>query len=1739
METLTKRRGGFRARCTVMGQSLTTELAKPTPDLETIESYHLELLRLRDSILDLDSQILELTTENSDQEIADSSDKMMKVNLFISRAAKALLPPPSQDQLAQNPNNRNHQSYHQNQNRNAVFAKLPQLYLLKFDGDPLSWNSFWELFKTSVHDRTDLPAPSKFQYLIGQLQGEALKLVNGFSHTAEEYAEAIDLLVKTYGDKKILIQSRLNALFDIPSPEPTAESLSEFRSDYEGHLRVLKTLGTDVEASGFVFAHLLMRKLPVTTRDNLNRANTAESWSLQVFRDSIKVEIDNLAALNDKPCKSNLNIKTKFTPTASFPNVSKSVKSRSCQLCKGEHLIFNCSTYETPKSRSDRVKALKLCFNCLMSNHTVAQCLNSNSCRVCQKRHHTSLHKNSKSENSKTVKNKTDESPAEAQLVSTSSAQSHSLNRTSILPTADVILTNDKISVKGKALLDTGSQRSFVLKSVVQSLKLKSHKTLDLKIDGFQSKGKTETYGVVNLPIHTDEGIITIEACVVTTMVDRIYMPGRESLISQIKSSGYQLADKTSVDKFDRIDLLIGVDHYFKFVHGENLVDDIYQVSSKLGTLIMGTIYDGNADNASVSTVLRVGVSDTKDDQNLNKLWELETIGISKPETDDRVALEKFQSSLKFDGTKYYANLPWRNDTVKLPSNISMAYSRMKSMWSTLKKDLNKLNHYDSVIKNQLERGFIEEVTDCTVASKRTHYLPHHFVEKNSETTPLRVVFDCSAKTGQNSYSLNDCLLTGPSLVHHMASILLRFRLDDFMCSADIEKAFLMVGLNPDDRDSCRFFWPENVHDENSKIKTYRFCVVLFGSTASQFLLNSTLIHHLSKYDSIESKKLQRNIYIDNVLASFNSESLMKKFFSDAIKIMSDGGFTLREWVSNSTKFNENLPNEYRNKSDTHRILGVDWDVKNDEIKLTPFVPPSDFVPTKREVLKFVSKTFDIYGILLPITITSKLLIQDIWSNSIGWDEKIPETLYKTWKTYVENLSKISISFQRKIGNFKRPVLHVFADASKRTFGAVAYFAENGETSFVMAKSRLAPMKPPSLPQLELTALNIAARLANFIVSSYENELQIERIMLWSDSQITISWMKSNKVKTSYVCQRKENILKLCPNAEINHISGMENPSDLLTRGISASKFNENSLWFNGPNFIKNLEHVNCITTADPALDTECEIVSNLTTECEIVSNLITERSEPVIEVAKYSSYSKALRITAYVLKFISKIKRKTSHENCCIRRKICTNHLKEAEKILVKTYQQFHFGSVFDFFEGTCKSKPSIVNQLRLFLDDGLIKCDGRIQNSNVPECTKFPILLPSKSDLTNLIVIHNHRMSLHAGVNHLLAHLRGKWWIPRGRQVIKKVLKICVKCLKVQGQAYSRPVDPPLPASRITKVKPFQVCGIDYTGALTVKTRGGSDKAYIVLFTCAVSRAIHLEVVYSLSELDLLYAMIRFSSRRSYPQILYSDNATNMVAAAKTLDQISKTSSVRNFLTENRIEWRFITPRASWHGGMWERLIGMTKDTLKKVIGKSCLTPIELETLVTQIELKLNVRPLTYTSSDLSDLQPVTPSQLMLGFNLTEFPIVLKDDEINDPSFGSRDHVSKLIDYRSKILTEFWNRWQHEYLTSLRERHKIVFDGNLVPKLGDVVLVHENVPRTNWKLGMVEKLIPGSDSHVRTVQVRTSTGSIFRPVSKLYPLELNCETRAEMLEPNLAVQSRPRRLAAQKALDRLKEVV
>ena len=230
--------------------------------------------------------------------------------------------------------------------------------------------------------------------------------------------------------------------------------------------------------------------------------------------------------------------------------------------------------------------------------------------------------------------------------------------------------------------------------------------------------------------------------------------------------------------------------------------------------------------------------------------------------------MQDFADTVRYDETegRYEVGLPWNENKPLLKSNYGTAMGRLRGLQRRFQVNTDYKDTYSKVITEQIERGFIEEVPCGQSEGSVIHFLSHHGVKKESPTTPVRVVFDCSAKSA-NGLSLNDCLESGPSLVPDLVGVLLRLRMNRFAWISDIEKAFLMVKLKQEDRDAVRFLWPVDVDDLNSTCKIYRFRVVLFGATCSQFLLNATILHHLDvmKLDEESRSRIQEGLYIDNL----------------------------------------------------------------------------------------------------------------------------------------------------------------------------------------------------------------------------------------------------------------------------------------------------------------------------------------------------------------------------------------------------------------------------------------------------------------------------------------------------------------------------------------------------------------------------------------------------------------------------------------------------------------------------------------------------------------------------------------------------------------------------------------------------------------------------------------------------------------------------------------------------------
>ena len=975
MDILIRQRGGHRGLVTSLINKVDVALAETPPDITMLDGYKTELENQQHTLSTLDDRIQE--SLDTDQKMSDDISKSSEIRIKILYKIGQILRLLEVHAMGSEHQSSNHRGGGSNGN-----VRLPPLTLSTFDGNPMQWPAFWDLFNSAIHERNDLSSSAKFHYLISQLRGDAQNLLAGFDHTDAEYDEAVELLTNTYGKSKLIIQARLHAVFDLDPPEASSTALSRFRAAYEGHLRALKSLGCNITDSGYIYAALLMRKLPRRLADNINRATNSDSWTLEELRRAIDDEIILLRAaepssdikdeyLSLSSASFHVNIGNKSDPKDSSKNVKTTRNfSIKCGFCASDlHYSTQCEKFSSYADRINRVKTLRLCFNCLLPGHAVSNCKNNHSCRNCKKRHHTSICRNENLSNPTAL----------------SVSASDSFNSGNILPTALINLDQNG-NHSTIALFDGCSQKSFVTSSLVDKLNLHYIDETSLSLDGFQSTGNREKYPIVSLPVYTPTEVINVSAIVVNSLPERLFMNGRSESVRVLSKMNLNLADPTcDTDLYNSVSVLIGVDNYYKFVYAQKIIDDLYLIPSKLGNMIAGNVTPkANISVNLVSTILKVSCDRTQTD--IENLWKMDKIGIDDTvdeSHEDHPAIIKFKQTLTYENGKYCAGLPWKEDPRTLPTNYNMAMSRMLSVVNSLRKVPKNLEKYHNVIKDQLKSDYIEIVENSELTST-CHYLPHHAVMKESNTTPLRVVFDCSAKTAQCPLSLNDCLYSGPPLLNDLCSVLLRFRLNGYCCTADIAKAFLQIGLKSADRDFTRFLWPVDPFDTNSPVTTYRFKSVLFGSTSSQFLLMATLMHHLERDNSWISNKILRDLYVDNLISTFKYESDLVDFYCASRKLLSDANFNLREWSSNSKLLNDMLPS-HESTSTKQKILGLNWDTETDLVTF-PIKTSSYKKITKREVVSRAAEIYDPLGYLLPVTIRARLFIQKLWVEKIGWE---------------------------------------------------------------------------------------------------------------------------------------------------------------------------------------------------------------------------------------------------------------------------------------------------------------------------------------------------------------------------------------------------------------------------------------------------------------------------------------------------------------------------------------------------------------------------------------------------------------------------------------------------------------------------------------------------------------------------------------------------------------------------------
>ena len=293
-----------------------------------------------------------------------------------------------------------------------------------------------------------------------------------------------------------------------------------------------------------------------------------------------------------------------------------------------------------------------------------------------------------------------------------------------------------------------------------------------------------------------------------------------------------------------------------------------------------------------------------------------------------------------------------------------------------------------------------------------------------------------------------------------------------------------------------------------------------------------------------------------------------------------------------------------------------------------------------------------------------------------------------------------------------------------------------------------------------------------------------------------------------------------------------------------------------------------------------------------------------LIDIERFSLLSTLYNVTALVFRFLNNLRgsivKGTLRNHKILREEYC-----RTREFWIKTVQGESFEHEIKFLRAPDEKPPNLVTQLGIFLKDDIIRCHGRLENANLPYDTRYPVLLPRGHHYTRLLVLKCHNDIFHLGVSAVVNKLREIWWIPRLRQTVKAILRNCIICQKIQGLRYQTPPPPSLPSTRVENVKPFHSISIDYTGAIQYRTKNKvSRKAYVCLFTCAVTRGVHLELVDDNTAQGFLYAFRKFAARRSYPKYIYSDNALNFRTVAPFLKDILS----HQFMNEHNCKWKFI---------------------------------------------------------------------------------------------------------------------------------------------------------------------------------------------------------------------------------------
>lgn len=1601
---------------------------------------------------------------------------------------------------------------------------MPRLQIKPFSGDYTQYRSFIASFDNAISSKLS-NNEEKLHYLIQYTTGRPNEIASSCLHMESNlgYKEARRLLHERYGDIERISNSYVHKILSYPNV---------CNDDINGMDELSLLMVSCKNAMSSLKYGLGEMDHPKTLCKIIQKfpSNIQDRWRRKVYdikekddrspnySDLVEFVVKEVKVLShplfgrDAFKNTAEELKDNVTCNVTRPGFDKISKPKlNCLFCQEEHYMDLCDSFKQleHEAKLKFVRDNKLCFKCLRKGHMSKDCRNHRTCKQCKGLHPTSLHIDRQNQQGNQIGDQLNDQNAPEQGVRIASTNTERLGTGKgcmvIIPVK--VRAPDGKEVCTLAFFDNGSDATFCTNELLKQLGVKGNPTnmvLSTFLNKQQNVKSTLVYGLQVLDTGGNNNIPLPAVYSINEMP-----VGCKDMVSTADIACWpHLGEVELPDGVGEVGLLLGNDVPQAFEPWQ-VINSPYNgaphaVKTKLGWLV----YMSGKKSSTNFKVNRIKVDDEIIDEMLRGVYNHEFRDVNKINKgfsqEDRYWLDKVERSCKFVQGSYEIPLPFKDKQSKLPNNYNMALKRLHYIKSKLLKNESMLKDYAGFMQDMLNKGYAEQIDeqDCRSSNDgHVWYIPHFGIYNPRKPGKIRIVFDCAAK--YMGVSINDKLMQGPDLTNSLVSVLIGFRQGLYAYSADIENMFHRVKVPVEDRDFLRFLWFEN-GSLDGRFVQYRMKVHIFGAKSSpscaNFALRKCVKDNKDKFEEDVCNTVNNCFYVDDCLKSIDDEISMISNAHDVKNLCSMGNFKLTKFVSSSKCLLESFPIDESSavvkdlslegeESPREKTLGLIWDVNYDtlSVKINNMVRPS----TRRGILACIGSVYDPLGIVAPYVLNGKILLQKLCKDKLGWDDPIDKEYliqWEQWRTQLLELSNINVPRSFKNTMFSSDCqheLHYFADASSHAYGAVCYLRSednfgNINCSFVFGKANVAPLKGITIPRLELSAAVLAVRLNQVVTSSLD--IKLAGTYYWTDSETVLKYIMNETARFNiYVSNRISEIRNMSSIQNWRYVKSEDNPADDASRGLQSER------WCNGPDFLKGKRTwVHQVPYLSQLTDTDPEVK-------RIAKVMIVEHNKenPLVKLSNhYSSWYRLLIAVCW----LNRVKNLLLKRDVPLNSKYITlKEMREASHCVIKVCQENMYpDEISKLRAGKHISKSSSLYRLNPMLSDGILRVRGRLSNSADDFNLKYPIILPPNTRVARLMIEHYHVTLGHQGREHVLSKLREKYWLIKGNSLVRKVLHDCVRCKRYQAPVIEQQMAD-LPLERVQPGQPpFSAVGVDCFGPYYVKQGRGNVKRYGVLFTCLAIRAIHIEIIDSLSTDSFINALRRFIARRGQVKVIRCDRGTNFVAAEKEIRNAMKEwrqSDIAGTLLQRDVQWIFNPPYASHHGGSWERQIRTVRKVLNGVLTEQTFNHETLVTVMCEVESIINSRPLTVVSGDVDDLIPITPNHLL---TLEGGPQLFGNFTVEQYSRKRWKHIQYLANL-------FWVRWRKEYLSTLQSRAKWAEPKRNL-KEGDVVLIMDNsVPRGQWPMGRICKVKTSTDGLVRSADIKTQNGVLCRPITKL----------------------------------------